>query len=63
MVLRAREYAVHRDRADVTAGRPTHRIPPCMRVRSRGMCGTPISQGGCGGMDELVEPAIVGESA
>ena len=29
----------------------------------RGMCGTPISQGGCGGMNELVEPAIGGASA
>jgi hypothetical protein len=24
----------------------------------RGLCGDPISQGGCGGMNELVEPAI-----
>jgi hypothetical protein len=24
----------------------------------RGMCGTPISRGGCGGMGELIEPAI-----
>ncbi|UCF10127.1 MAG: hypothetical protein JSW65_00100 [Candidatus Bipolaricaulota bacterium] len=24
----------------------------------RGMCSVPISEGGCGGMDELVEPAI-----
>jgi hypothetical protein len=24
----------------------------------RGLCGTPISQGGCGGMNELIEPAI-----
>jgi len=30
----------------------------------RGMCDTPISQGGCGGMKELIEPAIesVGDS-
>jgi hypothetical protein len=25
----------------------------------RGLCNTPISQGGCGGMQELIEPAIV----
>jgi len=24
----------------------------------RGLCGTPISEGGCGGMKELIEPAI-----
>jgi hypothetical protein len=24
----------------------------------RGMCETPISEGGCGGMKELIEPAI-----
>lgn len=29
----------------------------------RAMCNTPISQGGCGGMNELVEPAIAGGSA
>ncbi|MCX6100516.1 MAG: hypothetical protein NTV92_03685 [Candidatus Bipolaricaulota bacterium] len=29
----------------------------------RGLCGDPISQGGCGGMDELIEPAIAGGSA
>ena len=28
----------------------------------RGLCGAPISQGGCGGMNELVEPTIVGGS-
>lgn len=28
-----------------------------------GRCGDPISQGGCGGMNELIEPAIVGSAA
>jgi hypothetical protein len=29
----------------------------------RGMCSVPISQGGCGGMGELIEPAIEPEEA
>ena len=29
----------------------------------RGLCGDPISQGGCGGMNELIEPAVAGGSA
>jgi len=29
----------------------------------RGLCGDPISQGGCGGMNELVEPTIAGGDA
>ena len=29
----------------------------------RGLCGDPISRGGCGGMNELVEPTIAGGSA
>ena len=29
----------------------------------RGLCGDPISQGGCGGMNELVEPTISSGSA
>lgn len=28
----------------------------------RGLCNTPISQGGCGGMKELIEPAIASSS-
>jgi len=29
----------------------------------RGLCDAPISQGGCGGMNDLVEPAIAAGSA